>query len=327
MAQTNTIRNLVFEGGGIKGIAYGGALQVLHQHRLLDSIQRVGGTSVGAITAALLAVGYTPEEIVKTVNALSIKQFNDGQWIFIGGSRRLIKNFGWYRGERIMQWLQSCIALKTNLPNLTFAQLHALAAQNGYRDLYVTGTNLTQQRVEVFSYETYPQMRIADAVRISMSIPLYFKAVLLDSAGKVVPKIQAGQKANVFVDGGLRANFPVFMFDSTKYTSQHQSPNRYFDNPETLGFRLVRSEQLTSPDKPAPYSIDTFGSYIGAFYNMVMSGLNEPAPSQNHKVIIINSLNFKPRIRKIPLTQKQQLLHSGQEAAKRFLILVDKFTQ
>ena len=55
---TYNFRNLVFEGGGVKGIAYAGALKELEKKGLLTSLQRVAGTSAGAITATLLAVGY-----------------------------------------------------------------------------------------------------------------------------------------------------------------------------------------------------------------------------------------------------------------------------
>jgi NTE family protein len=41
--------NLVFEGGGVKGVAYGGVLEVLDQQGILDQIQNVAGTSAGAI--------------------------------------------------------------------------------------------------------------------------------------------------------------------------------------------------------------------------------------------------------------------------------------
>jgi NTE family protein len=50
-------RNLVFEGGGVKGIAYAGAIEVLEKESILSDIKRVAGTSAGAITAALLASG------------------------------------------------------------------------------------------------------------------------------------------------------------------------------------------------------------------------------------------------------------------------------
>jgi predicted acylesterase/phospholipase RssA len=58
--------DLVFEGGGAKGSSFVGALQALtaagHNHR------RLVGTSAGAITATLLAAGYTPKEMLEAAN-------------------------------------------------------------------------------------------------------------------------------------------------------------------------------------------------------------------------------------------------------------------
>lgn len=57
--------DMVFEGGGAKGSAFVGALEVLeangHRHR------RLIGTSAGAITATLVAAGYTPQELRNAV--------------------------------------------------------------------------------------------------------------------------------------------------------------------------------------------------------------------------------------------------------------------
>ena len=49
-----TIKNLVFKGGGVLGIAYAGAIKVLEDKQILGQIERVAGTSAGAITAALV---------------------------------------------------------------------------------------------------------------------------------------------------------------------------------------------------------------------------------------------------------------------------------
>ncbi len=56
-------KNLVFEGGGVKGIAYVGALEVLEKEGILGSIERVAGTSAGAMVAVLVALGYTATEL------------------------------------------------------------------------------------------------------------------------------------------------------------------------------------------------------------------------------------------------------------------------
>ena len=60
--------DLVFEGGGAKGIVFVGALEVLLDPQKGNRIRRLVGTSAGAITAALVAAGYSPEELLRAVN-------------------------------------------------------------------------------------------------------------------------------------------------------------------------------------------------------------------------------------------------------------------
>ena len=79
-SQNNTIRNLVFEGAGIRGIAYSGTVKELEAQDILKGIQRVGGTSSGAITALLISIGYSASEIATIVNTTPYKKFNDGRF-------------------------------------------------------------------------------------------------------------------------------------------------------------------------------------------------------------------------------------------------------
>lgn len=325
-------RNLVMEGGGIRGIAYGGALLELEQRGVLRGIERVGGTSAGAIQAALLAVGYSAAEIVAVVNATPVQRLNDGRFIFFGGTHRLVKEYGWYRGDEFTTYLSELVARKTQRPNLTLAELHTLAQEHPgqYRDLYTTGTNLTTQRVQVFSYETNPTLRVADAVRISMSIPLYFRAVLLDAQGNVVRGNPApGQPVQVLVDGGLLANYPIDLFDKPRYfptgpTAVPDARGNIF-NPETLGLRLDRAEQIPLDNAPAgrqqlaPYTITDFNSYVGALYTLALENLNPVQPADWQRTISIDFLNFSPKIKRISDVQKQQLMDSGRKGTQAFL--------
>jgi len=69
-------RNLVFEGGGVKGIAYIGAMQVMNQRGYLgDHIKRVGGTSAGAINALIYSLGYDIHEQQEILNSTDFKKF------------------------------------------------------------------------------------------------------------------------------------------------------------------------------------------------------------------------------------------------------------
>jgi NTE family protein len=210
--------------------------------------------------------------------------------------------------------------------------LHALALQQPgrFRDLYTTGTNLTQQRVQVFSYETNPTMRVADAVRISMSIPLYFRAVLLDAQNNVITGNPApGQPVQVLVDGGLLANYPIDLFDKPAYlpAGTPAAPDAHGNvyNPETLGLRLDRAEQIPLDNATAgrqllaPYDIKDFNTYMGALYTVALENLNPLQPKDFTRTVSINFLGFSPKIKRVTDVQKQQLMDSGRKGVQDFL--------
>jgi NTE family protein len=145
-----------------------------------------------------LTLGYTPTEIEKIIYETKLQKFNDGRFFFMGGITRLNRNYGWYRGKAFTKWLDQIIAQKTSNSEITFNELH----EKGFADLYITGTSLNHQRLIIFSRENYPNMKIKEAVRISISIPLYFQAVCIDfyrqnknrtisvSSGSIGPKIR-----------------------------------------------------------------------------------------------------------------------------------------
>jgi predicted acylesterase/phospholipase RssA len=54
--------DLVFEGGGAKGMVFVGACAEFFRRG--HEFDRLLGTSAGAITAALLAAGYPPDEML-----------------------------------------------------------------------------------------------------------------------------------------------------------------------------------------------------------------------------------------------------------------------
>src|SRR5262245_50018374 len=59
--------NGVFKGGGAKGVAYAGALEEFSERGLW--FRSVTGASAGAITAALVAAGLSPDDIKRAVPA------------------------------------------------------------------------------------------------------------------------------------------------------------------------------------------------------------------------------------------------------------------
>jgi len=61
--------DLVLSGGGTRGVALAGALEVLQDRRPLPFIRRMVGTSAGAISSALGTAGFMPSDFMKMVPA------------------------------------------------------------------------------------------------------------------------------------------------------------------------------------------------------------------------------------------------------------------
>ncbi len=308
---------LVLKGGGIRGIAYTGALKILEEQKITQKIEKVAGTSVGAITGALFSMGYSADQMEYIMLNLDIATFNDGEWFFIGGQKRVRKNYGWYKGRKLEQWVGKQIAKQTGDENTTFLQLHLLAKTNKqFKDLYIPATNLTKQNLEIFSWETHPNMPIKIAVRASASVPLYFGAVFIDSTDNIVDHPEKNGHYNVYVDGGLLANYPVTIFNAA-LDSAASTINEY-----TLGLKLERPEQIEyTKTGIAPYDIHSFPSYIAALYNLTIEQLNKTISHDEEAKhsIYISTSNLSPRVRRITMEQKKLLFTNGEDAARKFL--------
>jgi exoenzyme U len=61
------VKEITFSGGGAKGAALPGALKALEDNHVLDGVTTITGSSVGAMTASLVAAGITAEDF-KTVS-------------------------------------------------------------------------------------------------------------------------------------------------------------------------------------------------------------------------------------------------------------------
>jgi NTE family protein len=232
-------KNLVFKGGGVRGIAYIGALEVLAQRGILTRIQRVAGTSAGAITAAIVSLNLSLEETIAVANSLDytkvpmVRKEGEMEWVpgVIEGANRMVRNFGWFSSDYFYGWMKNVIAEYCNGNGMaTFADFKA----SGFKDLYIVVSNITRRNAQVMSYENTPNIAVADAVRMSMSIPLYFEALRFNGL--------AFGNGDLYADGGLFDNYPVHIFDDERFSKD----NDWYQggiNWETLGCYLFPLER------------------------------------------------------------------------------------
>jgi NTE family protein len=208
-AETENHADLVLEGGGVKGIGLAGAYAALEQAGYAP--RNVAGTSAGAIIAALIAAGYAADEIGAISIALDLRQFEDKDWEDrIGGAGlSLLLDSGIYEGTRFQDWMRDLLAAKGVH---TFADLQT-GADDPRRSsrLQVIVSDISARRLLVLPRDAGVlgldplELGVATAVRMSMSIPLFFEPVRLLNKNT--------NHEHVLVDGALLSNFPVWLFD------------------------------------------------------------------------------------------------------------------
>ncbi|HST21733.1 MAG TPA: patatin-like phospholipase family protein [Blastocatellia bacterium] len=293
--------NLVFEGGGVKGVAYGGVLEVLDQQGILNQIQNVAGTSAGAIIATMVALGYSAGYIKDKMLNLDFKTFKDGN--IISDFERFITQYGWYKGQVFLEFMQGEVEGALGSKDATFTDLNnkRLEESDKYRELFVVGTNLSERTDRVFSYATTPDIAIADAVRISMSYPLFFASRKLDG--------------DVYVDGGVLRNYPLDLFDELTQDTANPGVRLRIPNPNTLGFNLGKNMLQAHP-------ITDLDQYAGNLFESILA-VQDVALMDNaddvKRTVFINTLGIQTTDFDITMQQKEDLVQKGHEATANYL--------
>lgn len=289
----------------------------MENNGILKNVVRVAGTSAGAITAGLLSVGFTNGEILDLLKQTSFSSFMDSKWGFIRDAIGLFSKFGWYRGKKFQQWFEQQIEKKTGGKSFTFEDLRQAISNKeaGFRELAVAGTNLSTQTTEIFSAETTPKISIANAIRISMSIPLFFYVV--------------NYKDSRYVDGGLYYNYPINIFDNIKYLSDKKYGKEIDYDPRegaiyncrTLGLRVDTKAEIKSVfENRPPQQIKNIKDYMGALIGGYMEGMNKIHLHENdwHRTIYIDSLGVKTTQFDLDDKTIQDLVVSGKKGAQDY---------
>ncbi len=316
--QSGLEADLVFEGGGVKGIGLAGAFRELADRGYQASC--VAGTSAGAITAALVAVGYAGDELEEVVlDQMKFSQFADraglNRFGLPGEMLEFSKLHGLHSGKYFLQWMTERLQAKGIT---TFGQLRDPAMPVGHQRAYklqVIASDLTGHSMLILPRDAGAlgldpdTLEIARAVRMSMSIPVFFEPV-------VVAPPQGGPD-HVIVDGGLLSNFPVWLFDCPDDT-----PPRF----PTFGMLLVAPQQ-DAPLLPTPtpnadlQPVSSDAEYLKAIADTVMQAHDRFYVEQANyaRTIPIPTLGVRTTQFDISADQARALFESGRSAARQFL--------
>lgn len=313
MGDEKQFADLVFEGGGVKGIGLAGAFAALEAGGFTP--KRVAGTSAGAITAALVAAGYGAEELHEVVAALPFASFKDKGWedrLPGGAGLSILLDHGIYEGRVFERWMGDRLAAKGIE---TFGDLRARQADPGDGPpLRVIASDVSDHRMLVLPDDAErlgvepDALNVAYAVRMSMSIPIFFEPV--------VHKNPSDGREHVIVDGGMLSNYPVWLFDS-----QGKAPRW-----PTFGLKLVEPDpKVQIGERISAPRGEGIVHYIRSLADTMMEAHDRLYVERANfaRTIPIGTLGVGTTEFGITPDRSEALYRSGYDAAERFLATWD----
>ncbi|ANE48090.1 patatin [Paenibacillus swuensis] len=297
--------NAVFQGGGVKGIALVGAIAAMEERKV--GFHQMAGTSSGSIVAALLAAGYTAEEMKKLILETPFSQFVQKDFLFrlgyAGPALRLLIKKGLYSGEQLERWVHRKLMDKGIR---TFNDLQP-------RQLRIIASDITQGRLlvlpdDIIQYDINPdRFEISKAVRMSCSIPYFFEPVLIRKNVRDKKPLDAFHKQFYYiVDGGLLSNFPLWLFDQSGAVRR---------GIPTLGFQLVGKNQNHPNRIVGPITM------LQALFDTMLSAHDERyiEKHNDYRTIKIPSDAVGLTEFSVSTERSMELFESGLSAGRRFL--------
>jgi NTE family protein len=280
-------RRIVLSGGGVKVTSLIGALRVLEQRGHLKNLQEISGISAGAFLGFMVASGKSLKDIESLVLDLDFSIIrNITPQAFIEFPER----FGLDDGKQFIKFLESIFRVILKLdPGITFSEFTSL--QNpGQLVFRCWATDLNICGIREFSALLTPSVKIIDALRASMALPLYF-----------TPSIDP-LNGHMLTDGGIQGNLPL-----------HHLTDEECEQSLSLGFL---SETKKSTDGVMPQ--DLLGFMNSIFSCLVHSRNEEFLKKWDHKILKISVDDYPSWNFEASREDRNMLLRKGSESATQW---------
>lgn len=305
----------VFEGGGVKGIGLVGALKTLEDNGF--KWKNICGTSAGSIIAALVAVGYSAEEIKKLMLKLDYKEIADKKKLNIpvlSNTHNLLFKKGIFKGDYLKNWIDEALSHKlrqANIQRLTFGDLinpkekDILLNNSKYKrkyKLHIIATDISRGKMlilpeDIAEYGINPdELQVSIAIRMSISIPYFFQPVSLNNVST--------NKKSLIVDGGVLSNYPVWLFDVNGIPRW-----------PTIGFKLGGNKEIRE------HKITNIFNFTRSIIETMLEAQDDVHIEEMDylRTVKINSLDVKTTDFNISNEKIIDLYESGVTCAKEFL--------
>lgn len=259
----------IFSGGGTRLTAHIGILRALQQ---LDvNFNHIVGISGGSIVTALYCCGKSLDDILQLAIATDFRQFK-GYSLF-----RLLKEGGLSSGDTFEKWMDK------QLQGKMFRDLDV--------ELSIVATDVNGGGPVIFNRLTSPDLKISQAVRFSMSIPLVFSF--------------KPYKNHLLVDGAILSEDALFR----DWTG---------DNAHNICFRL-KSQQVSTIKKRQVFF--HLPEYLFMLIKTFMTALSREYVHAEHwhNTVVIDTGFMSSVDFALTVEQKLELFEMGRQTALEYL--------
>lgn len=269
-------KRLVFCGGGTRCIIFVEALVELEKAGVLRDVTEYWGTSAGAFVAVVMAIAKSPFKLKPVIETTNFTNFRD---MDIANLLNIANTWGLDSGKSLTTEIGRVLEeLVAGSSSYTLSEVPSLS---------VVVSDLNRRETVILNGKTHPRLRVVDAVRASMGLPMFYCPYKDPESG------------NLWIDGALRANFAWNHLPS-------DAARR-----ESLGFCI------TKPAKQAPESL--------AEYMFSMVHFDEPAKHVQwkrdwpHNILWFPAPPFPAWYMKLNAEDFELLWSSGREVATLWL--------
>ena len=264
---------LVFAGGGARGFAHLGVYQALQEHGI--EVDFVGGTSIGAVMAALVASDRPLAQVMAiTRRAFRLNPTGDFNWLPL---------LSLIRGRRLRRTVDQALTELLGFP---------AAIEDLWKTYYCIATNYSQAREQPLRHGSLPK-----ALQASTAIP-----------GALPPAILDG---DLLCDGGTFNNFPVDVMRNLRGVGTVIGVDLSFKKSRRMEFDEVPGTWALLRDRLRPrqqrrYRLPTMASYlmnVTILYSM----------SRQRHAQALTDLYFNPPLDRVGLLEWKRFDHIVQQ--------------
>ena len=161
------MNDLFIGGGGFSGILFIGALEYIHENKLLD-LKNFYGCSIGALLGCYYISGYTPKNMLTNLLKVNLSEIVKYSFDNFLSESYLIDD----------SLLETLIGFlwKYNDEDITIKEFSDKYKVN----INIYATNITKDEYTNFNKTDYPDIKLKDALKATMSIPFIFKPVIIN---------------------------------------------------------------------------------------------------------------------------------------------------